>query len=486
MGASEKSISIPLDFPDWLSPMVVKEIRQGLRGWVFISLFLVLHLCLLSWGCLTLAANRNEGRGGDHFFWFMLVVGMVAIVARGIFALQSERSENTLELLQISKLSAFRVVSGKWVALMMQVAVFLISLLPYGILRYYFGSFNAGIDGKIFLFVTVLASVFAALAVFLSCLKKWISWPALLLVGGALIAMMVNNGVRFDRTPWLFFIGITALALVYVPFFIYMGASSFATDSENLATPKRILGWLSLVPGIACLAIGGLRVESSFIVFLLGVPLVVLAMSDALIAPSTATPFAVRNFRRFKWVGSFAACFLAPNRMSGFLYTVTMGLIAGVIGYVLCRVWLPSFVELKRALGAIFALLSTAGLITYFSASLSLLVMRRRPYATAYLYWFCIGIQFAAGVILFYVVTEVIDQSFRPFWAKVALVSPVGVYAVMCDLYSFAKGYVLLKPAIFACVVQWLLVMGLYSVTLWRETKKLRRLLRNERPDERL
>ena len=102
------SASIADNFPDWLSPMVVKEIRQGLRGWLFLTLFGLLHFCLLFW-CFTQLESGNSS-DADALFWFLFTAGLLGIALRGLNALHSERRDRTLELLQLTRLTAWRIL----------------------------------------------------------------------------------------------------------------------------------------------------------------------------------------------------------------------------------------------------------------------------------------------------------------------------------------------------------------------------------------
>ena len=53
------------DFPDWLSPLLVKEFRQGLRGKTFEWTVITLHFGML----LTVASGlTRQQRGGDASF----------------------------------------------------------------------------------------------------------------------------------------------------------------------------------------------------------------------------------------------------------------------------------------------------------------------------------------------------------------------------------------------------------------------------------
>ena len=58
---------------------------------------------------------------------------------RGINALSSEITGNTIEMMVLTRLSAWRIVFGKWIAIVSQTALILVTIIPYLILRYFFG-----------------------------------------------------------------------------------------------------------------------------------------------------------------------------------------------------------------------------------------------------------------------------------------------------------------------------------------------------------
>ncbi|MDG2125109.1 MAG: hypothetical protein P8J87_15510, partial [Verrucomicrobiales bacterium] len=76
-------------------------------------------------------------------FWlFCETIFLVVLPFTGFAALQSEVTGSNIQLLLLTPLSRWRVVSGKWFLLAALSALILISLLPYFVVRYFFG----GID----------------------------------------------------------------------------------------------------------------------------------------------------------------------------------------------------------------------------------------------------------------------------------------------------------------------------------------------------
>jgi hypothetical protein len=163
-----------VDFPDWLPPMLVKELRQGLRARGFVTLFVVFHVVAVLAFWWTLEINSASGSREilnylNGLFWGLVnLVLLLALPWRGLSGLRSEMDGRTLDLLMLTRLTAWRIVLGKWVALSAQAVLFLLTLLPYGVVRYFFGSVD--LLGDLALVGTLLMASFA-----LTAATLWVS-----------------------------------------------------------------------------------------------------------------------------------------------------------------------------------------------------------------------------------------------------------------------------------------------------------------------
>jgi hypothetical protein len=161
---------------DWVSPIVIKEVRQLMRGREFNYSFLF----SVSVGLIVafVATINNKGRvdyGTGIFIWLMVCLGIVGIVVSplGTFnALRNERMERTLDLVTITTMSPRRIVIGKLAAQAVKLMVLFAALAPFVAMSFLLG----GID-----FVTIAVSLMSlfmwslwvcAAALFLSCLSK--------------------------------------------------------------------------------------------------------------------------------------------------------------------------------------------------------------------------------------------------------------------------------------------------------------------------
>jgi ABC-type transport system involved in multi-copper enzyme maturation permease subunit len=134
------------DLPEWLDPMVVKELRQGLRARWFVIPFVGVQAAavVLIWA-ESLAAQRPGAPAGSdwlaHWVFWGLVFGAVAVVlpVRCLTGLSSELTGDNAHLCALAGLTRWRIATGKWLTHMVLAALVVISLIPYAIVRYFFG-----------------------------------------------------------------------------------------------------------------------------------------------------------------------------------------------------------------------------------------------------------------------------------------------------------------------------------------------------------
>jgi hypothetical protein len=150
MRTSTSPTIVPSDFPEWLDSMVVKEFRQAMRQRMFIVPFAVVHFLMI--GALALEWQSLQENGttswlGRNAFWLVayVVVGFI-MPLRGFEAMQEESGGRNADTLIIAGLSRWRIVRGKWMVQAGLAMLVLVSLLPYFIVRYFFGAFDLWIN----------------------------------------------------------------------------------------------------------------------------------------------------------------------------------------------------------------------------------------------------------------------------------------------------------------------------------------------------
>jgi hypothetical protein len=255
------------DFPDWFGPMLVKELRQGLktRGFVFsfIGLQIVLVLVMVIHVLVYARHPKDFDASGLGVIFWLLIGGLLIFVTplRAFNELAAERKANTLELIFMSGLSAWRIAFGKWVSLLFQALLFLLAVLPFAILRYYFGAVDLAQDLQAMLMVMLACAVLSAVALAISGMPLWVR--ILVVIGAVFFFMVFSMGLvnlivfsamgRGSRWPfgslpdgnfWLIGWDILLVCLIA----LQVAAASVAPLAENHAGRQRFLALLLWLP----------------------------------------------------------------------------------------------------------------------------------------------------------------------------------------------------------------------------------------------
>ena len=182
------------DFPDKLNPMLVKELRQGLRGLGFVALFIAIQafLCLILLITSATESQENVGNLISRIILFFFSIAVLVIQPlRGITALSSEIRGNTIDLLCLTKLSAWRITFGKWVSIVSQSGLILTAIIPYLILRYFFGDMQMFAEIILLLSTFLLSATFTAVTVGLSGTSSTIIRVFLPIIGSIVVFFVI-------------------------------------------------------------------------------------------------------------------------------------------------------------------------------------------------------------------------------------------------------------------------------------------------------
>lgn len=341
------------DFPDKLSPMLVKELRQGMRARSFTMLFLVFQLLL---GFILLTASTASGSDSAGSFASGVIFTMFAIAVlfiqpmRGITALSSEITANTIEMMVLTRLSASRIVLGKWIAIVSQSALLLITIIPYLILRYFFGGMIL-LGELVFLTLIFLTSMAltAVMVGFSGTNAKLLR--ALPLIG--FIFMMQVVPVFLFRGGFNNFMSYCTLSdwdsrvavLLYICFIAYMGwcalsqgIAVIAPAAENHTTIRRLIAL-----GLACItvAVGFYHAVDSRVLPIVFAIILAPAVIVSLTEPSVLLPPICKPFLKRGLFGKVASVFLLPGWPAGVFYTVLL-LAISTAGIILASSYKPS------------------------------------------------------------------------------------------------------------------------------------------------
>lgn len=346
LSASERSTASLNDFSDRLPPMLVKELRQGLRARTFVGVFLGLQLFL---GIVMLFATMASGLDGAGeavsriiFLFFSLAV-LVVQPLRAMNALHAEIKTTTIDMMVLTRLNARRIVAGKWASIVGQTLLLFVSIVPYLILRYFFGGMN--------LFAELLA--LGSLCLLSACLTAFnvgLSSNSAIIVRGILpLALAVGMCIfmifmmeEFDDFLEFFsledsnlaiFLGLVAGA-VYLAWTAFgLGVTAIAPAAENHSTLNRLvtLGTMAVI-GIILYVADADKEVVPFLIGAIAFPGMVLALCESnFLMPRVTLPFIRRG-----GLGKLMGLFFYPCWTSGVHFTALLSaIILGVGGLIM-------------------------------------------------------------------------------------------------------------------------------------------------------
>jgi len=321
------------DFPTWLPPMLVKELRQGLRTRWFVFSVIGLHTMLvITFAWALVVQFFNEAASLDNmmhnFLWvFTMVTLLLVMPLRGLGAIRPEIEARNVDLLVLTQLTSWRIVLGKWISIVAQSALLLVTLLPYVVMQYFLGGAETLDDLMIFgwvyaiscaltaavlwvsgvhRFVRVLAAigvVALATGAFGSEFSKWLLYG---LAGGQRV--FSSGGSSGDDFSVVFGIALALCMLfdmaIAVVFFLLQAARQIAPPSENHSPVTRLLALAMLLPIPLLFFPQGLERNMRQLLEVQSVlALIVFMLACVLELASVELPMAVHVRRLFGWGG---------------------------------------------------------------------------------------------------------------------------------------------------------------------------------------
>jgi hypothetical protein len=189
------------DASDRVSPMVVKEVRQIVRGREFNYSFmvsLIVGLLVAFFG----AANASAAGGttGQSVFTALTacltLLGMVVVPFGAFSALRNERLEQTMDLITVTSLSTRKVIVGKLLAQGVKLSTLFAGMAPFIATSFLLGGIDF-VSIIVTLAVVFLASLWVcAAALVVSSASKARSIAAGLLAAGPLLFILFVGGTQ--------------------------------------------------------------------------------------------------------------------------------------------------------------------------------------------------------------------------------------------------------------------------------------------------
>ena len=223
---------------DWINPILVKESRQSLKSRQFLATFSLLLTCCWGWSLLGVAI-RMPGifyiPGGRFMlvgYYLILAIPLLIIIPFSAFrSLAAERDDGTFELLSISSLRPWQIITGKLGSAALQMLIMLSVLAPCMTFTYLLRGVDIVFVISILFYGAILCMLLSCVGLLLATLTKARHWQILISVG---------------------FI----LGLGFITFWLCFGGSAFII--QNLAVipfrePEYWVAQACILSGIGCL-----------------------------------------------------------------------------------------------------------------------------------------------------------------------------------------------------------------------------------------
>lgn len=351
-----ETASLKHDFPTWLPPPVVKELRQGMRTPAFTvvlaGLPVALSLLFLIGFMLDAGVNRlNAFELIDSFFWLLLSFCLLLIMPlRALSSIHREVDERTIDLLVLTRLSPRRIIRGKWCSHAVQTMLLVVTILPFLFVRYYYGGIDmAGslmaVSGMV-LFSLLLMSV-ALWVSGMHAFFRYLFLVALVLagfffVGNATIHLIfsISSSNAFESVSiW----GMSLLAfntMVITMAMIVLSSRWIAPPADNSSACLRLLALAPLLPVPVMALFGTHAIQDAIRVqFFFSLGFMSLIMILELTSPLKPLPVHFADlFRRPSAV--FRQLFLTPGVFSASLFLALAAVMMG-LGAALMAVAMP-------------------------------------------------------------------------------------------------------------------------------------------------
>ena len=329
--------------------MLVKELRQGMRSKTFIIVFLSLQiflaLILFSAGAASTSDSVGTTISGIIFTFFSIAV-LVIQPLRGISALSSEVKGNTIDMMVLTRLSAWRIVWGKWIAIVSQSALLFVTIIPYLILRYFFGGMNLVAEITALFLIFLTSMTITAVTVGLSGCSSVIIRAVVPIIGLLMMLWMLFfgmmlmafsgrggggsnpfNALAMDTTEARIGVAAYTLSVIYIGWsMLSLGASLIAPAAENHSFLRRLIALVLLIVVLVMGVFGVTTAEELQLLFIaiIAVPAIFIALTDsAMLVRPVVAPFVRRGP-----FGRMVGWFFYPTWSSGAFFSLLLTLVA--------------------------------------------------------------------------------------------------------------------------------------------------------------
>jgi ABC-type transport system involved in multi-copper enzyme maturation permease subunit len=331
---------------DRVNPIVVKELRQGLRTrafWIYFSVLLVANLCI----SLVAFASTREGAGDVGKVAFMAYFVVLALVQFFVLPYSAYRSmareaeEETWVLLTLTGLGPRRVLAGKVASVLLQGLLYASASAPFLLFSYYLNgvALPTILVALVFsvayqLFLVSLAVSLATMAetrivrsllhfVVLGMLLQGLGFGIAGAAGGAEFAQRLFDKGSFLLGSVSVLFGMVSTGML----FFELAAARLSLETEDYARAPRVW-FVAQALGMLALFLWGFVASGDHEVLMVGA---VLHAVHALVVGQLVG--ADRDgMAPLHWAASGRLSLLKPGALRGFV-VATLTLLLGAVGY---------------------------------------------------------------------------------------------------------------------------------------------------------
>lgn len=293
---------------DWLNPLLVREVRQALRGRVFsgiIVLTALISAAVLVCGILAMSKGRPGDTGGMAIYailyYLLWALCCVLLPVSAAARFRNERSSGEFELFLITGISARQVVSGKLQAALVQVLLALATAAPFLMACHVLRGISALHIALSLLCLALFTVVLTQGGILLGALTSskvffgllmlpfvWLLMASFTMAGG----LLMGDGILELFGTSDAYLGLLAALAALIHYFLlfHFGAvAMLEPESRNRSFPLRLLLLVAAVVVPALLLFVSDLDNQDWLFYLLFLPP---AVAATLLAPISAQPVA--------------------------------------------------------------------------------------------------------------------------------------------------------------------------------------------------
>jgi hypothetical protein len=240
----------------------------------------------------------------------------------------------------LTRLSAWRIVTGKWSAIVSQSALILVTIIPYLILRYFFGGMNLlgeiVLLGMIFFTSATITAVTVGLSASGSIILRSVLPIVGLPIGAYALLMLLTFGGGIEdlvefcalerKESWIGLSMFLAASAYLGFFFLSTGTSLIATYAENHSTLRRLIAFVTAIAAAILCSISTITDYEAipFVFALILAPVFAVSLTE--FAPLVSPVYL--KFMKLGPLGRLAGLFFFPGWPSGVFFCALITIVA--------------------------------------------------------------------------------------------------------------------------------------------------------------